>query len=222
MKYFILGYNNAPIGESGESCKSIYDLQDACAVCGTGAKLVGKLRTKALTKVTKDFFATLDTDYIISERLYEKLVSEKIKIGELANIIDYKNNDLPFYHLYTNIFFPVAARKGGLVIEDQCPFCKRNGYFNKVIIGNPQKKIPTQTFPVDLCYSLPDIEVLNISDFFFTWECMGLSNLVAQGNKVIRYARPLLIVSDKFKDILEKFKVKGVEFEPVVIDICGA
>jgi len=218
MKYFIIGYNKAPIGESGESCNSKYDFQNACTVCGTGAELIGKLRTKGLSKVTNDFFVTLDSDYIISENLYDKLVNKKIKIGNLLNVLDYKNNNLPFYHLYTNIYFPIAIKKSGLIIEDQCPICKRNGYFNKVIIGDIEKKIPTQIFPIDLHYSLSDMDFLNHSDIFFTWECMGLSNKVVQGNKVERYARPLLIVSEKIKNAFEEYKVKGVVFEPIIIN----
>ena len=218
MKYFIIGYNKAPIGESGESCNSKYDFQNACTVCGTGAELIGKLRTKGLSKVTNDFFVTLDSDYIISENLYDKLVNKKIKIGNLLNVLDYKNNNLPFYHLYTNIYFPIAIKKSGLINEDQCPICKRNGYFNKVIIGDIEKKIPTQIFPIDLHYSLSDMDFLNHSDIFFTWECMGLSNKVVQGNKVERYARPLLIVSEKIKNAFEEYKVKGVVFEPIIIN----
>lgn len=217
MKYYIIGYKKAPIGESGESCNSKYDFQNACPVCGTGAELVGKLKTKGLTKVKNDFFLTLDTDYIISENLYNKLVEKKIKLGLLQNVLDYRNNDLPFYHLYTNIYFPMSNKKNGLIIENQCRICKRNGHFNKVIIGDTEIKIPTEVIPIDLQYSISDLSFLNHSDIFYTWECMGLSNKEVLGNKVERYARPLLIVSERIKNAFEEFKLKNVVFEPILI-----
>ncbi len=217
MRYYIIGYNKAPVGESGESCNSKYDFQNACSVCGTGAELVGKLRTKGIAKVKNDFFLTVDTDYIISEKLYAKLINNNIKLGLLQNVLDYKNSILPFYHLNTNFNFPKINIKNGLIIEDQCEICKRNGHFNKVVIGDIEKKIPTKVFPIDLQYSLSDMDFLNHSDIFYTWECMGLSNKDLSGSKVQRYARPLLIISERIKEVFEEFKIKGVVFEPILI-----
>jgi hypothetical protein len=216
MNYFILDYIRAPKGQSGEPYKSPYSLDKACKVCGTGAILEGNLKTVGLAKVKKDFFVTLDDDYIISEKLYTSLIKDEIKIVELKKIVDYKNHELPFYHLYTNYIFPPASRKNGLEIEGQCPACKKNGYFNKVIIGDVG--VPTIVFPYDIGYESIDRDFLEQSDFFFTWECTGLSNLKAHDNYVVRYARPLLIVSDKFKLILEKYKIKGLKFEEIFID----
>ena len=217
MKYFILNYSKKAIGESGECCKSSYNLDSACKVCGTGASLVGSLRTKGLAKIKKDIFVTLDDDFIISEILYSILINEKIKLGNLNKIVDFKNKDMPFYHLSTNIHLPIALKKDGLIIEEQCSTCKRNGFFNKAIIGNPKINIPTQVFPIALYYSSIDDNFSSISDFFFTWECMGLSNRIPQGNNVIRYARPLLIISEHFKTVLDLYKIKGLDFEPIII-----
>ena len=219
MEYFILSYTKGATSESGESCKSSYNLEDSCDVCGTGAKLVGNLRTKGITKIKKDFFTTLDDDFIISKSLYEDLIKMKLRLGDLKRIVDYKNNELPFYHLNTVLYFPPAIKKDGLIIEDQCQVCKRNGFFNKAIIGDIKMNIPTHVFPVSLHYSMIDNKFLSLSDFFFTWECMGLSNLVAKVNNVVRYARPLLIVSKSFKSILEQNKIKGLEFEQIIIMI---
>jgi hypothetical protein len=217
MEYYILNYVKGVVGESGESCKNIYSFDNACEVCGTGAKLVGKLRTKGLLKTEKFLFETLDGDFIISQRLYEVLIKEGIKLGELQNVVNYKNNDLPFYHLNTDFYFPSATEKEGLITENQCQTCKRNGYFNKAIIGNIKLNIPTRVFPVGLYYSRVNSDFLGLSDLFFTWECIGLSNRVAHGDYVIRYARPLLIVSEHFKTALVSCKIKGLEFEQIII-----
>nr|WP_320058447.1 hypothetical protein [uncultured Bacteroides sp.] len=218
MKYFVLDYNKVTIGESGEACKSSYDLSLACKKCGTGATLQRQLRTIKLGQVSKDFFATLDDDYIISERLYNYLKEEGIKLGKLNKIVNFKNIELPFYHLYSTLTLPPATKKDGLTVENQCSECKRNGYFNTAIFSLPDSNIPTKILPYDLHYQPSDMEIFNQIDFAFTWECMGLSNLKAHGNFVVRYARPLLVVSEKFKLTLEKLKIKGVEFEQIIID----
>lgn len=137
MKYFIVKYYARPRGESGESCKSNYNLEDACKNCGTGAKLVGNLNCKGLTKVSIDFFQTLDWDFLISDNLYKFLLSKGVQISNLKKVFDSKRNELPFYHLYTELNFPKSLPMSeGLVTEDQCPVCKRNGYFCDAKIGN--------------------------------------------------------------------------------------
>jgi len=51
----------------------------------------------------------------------------------------------------------------------------------------------------------------------FTWECTGLSNLTAHDVFVVRYARPLLVISEKFKESLDKYEIKGLKFEEIFI-----
>ena len=218
MKHFILFYCKAPIGEGGELYRSIYDLSHACKKCGTGATLQGQLRTIRLGKVSKEFFETLDGDFIVSKSLYNYLKEEGLKLGELNRIVNFKNIELPFYHLYSTLTLPPARKKDGFTVENQCPECKRNGYFCTAIFSHPDSNRPTKILPYDLHYQPSDMEIFNQIDFAFTWECMGLSNLKAHGNFVVRYARPLLVVSEKFKLTLEKLKIKGVEFEQIIID----
>jgi len=219
MKYFILNYIKGALGESGECCKNNYDFENACEVCGTGAKLIGKLRTKGLSKIKKDFFETLDGDIIISKRLYEELVKEKIRLNDIKNIVDFKNRDLPFFHLSSLLTLPPVTEKEGLVTEGQCSSCKRNGYFNKAIIGNKERNIPTQVFTIGLHYSKINANFLELGDFFHTWECIGLSNRIAYGNYVIRYARPLLIVNERLKTALQKLKISGLDFEQIEFNL---
>lgn len=106
----------------------------------------GQLRTARLPKVSKDFFATLDDDYIISERLYNCLKEEKVKLGELNRILNYRNIELPFYHLYSTLTLPPATKKEGLTVEGQCSECKRNGYFNTAIFAPSGSNVPTKYF----------------------------------------------------------------------------
>lgn len=219
MKYYVIEYHAKPKGESGESCKSIYNLEDACKNCGTGAKLVGNLISKGLAKIHTDFFQTLDWDFLISEQLYKFLLSQGVQIANLRKVLDSKKNELSFYHLYTELDFPESLPSSeGLVTERQCPICKKNGYFCDAKIGDATKGIPTIITPLRLKYEGISKEFLASSELFNTWEHLGLSNLKAEGTKVIRYARPMLIVSERVKKAFEEYGVKNAVFEEVIIN----
>jgi hypothetical protein len=220
MKYYILSYRSFPKGESGESAGSKYDLNNACTSCGTRAELIGTLYTKGLNHVKENFFYTLDGDLLISNEIYSALVKNGIILLQVSQVVDQKGNSLPFYHLNPRLSFPKLLQQSqGLKIEDQCPVCKQNGYFNDVIIGNLAKGISTHAMPLTFHYGGVDASLLSLSDIFHTWEHMGLSNLRAEENKVIRYARPLLIVSEKVKKALGNFKIKKLSFAEVIIHI---
>jgi hypothetical protein len=218
MKYFLLEYNAKPVGESGESCRTVYNLEDACKNCGTGAKTVRNLVTKGLTKVDKDFFQTLDWDFIISEALYKFMLSRSLQI-RLDRVLDIKKNELQFYHLYTEANFPKSLPSSeGLITERQCTVCRRNGYFVDAKIGDITKGIPTVITPLRLKYKGLDYEFLKSSELFNTWEHFGVSNISAEGTNVIRYARPWLIVSERMKKYFEEFGVENAVFEEVIIN----
>lgn len=219
MKYYILTYIGKPIGESGESCKTSYNFDNACNICGTGAQVMGSLRTKGINKERKEhFFLTLDDDEIISEELYALLKKSRIKIENLKKIVDFRNNELDFYHLKTDFYFPKAKRIEGLIIENQCCFCNKNGYFVDAIIGDLEKNIPTKIIPLKVYYSNIDKNLLNQSDIFYTWEHLGLSNRKIERGIIVRYARSLLIISERLKDLLNENKIKYLHFDQIIVD----
>lgn len=218
MRHFIILYNKRPLGESGESCKSDYDLSKACVDCGTGAKLTGNLRVKGFSNIKKDFFVTLDGDYIISTRLYN-LIKENAIDFNLLQVIDSKNNYLDFYHFANYWTLPRFKKDStGFVIDRQCQTCKRNGHFTLAEIGDLEKNIPTVIHSYILKYDEVDFEKHKSELILNTWECFGLSNKIATGKYVIRYARPLTIVSEKIKVIFDKEKLKDIEYEQIIIE----
>lgn len=218
MKHYIISYIKRPLGESGESCKSDYDLSNACNDCGTGAKMIGNLRVKGFSNIKKDFFETLDGDYIISTKLYN-LIQESFSDLGLTQVIDSRNNYLDFYHFNIDATLP-RFNKGssGFVIEGQCQTCKRNGFFTDAEIGNLQKNSPTIIRPYILRYEKIDFEIYNSDLILRTWECFGLSNRAVSDKFMIRYARPLTIVSENIKDIFDREKLKDIKYQQIIIE----
>ncbi len=215
MNYYILRYTGKQKGESGERFSSDYLMNSGCPICGTMIELEGNLTTKGLKNVNNDFFETLDGDFIISIFFFKFMISHNIKLGSLNNVIDIDGTKLPLFYLKPHYYFPRADKVSGLIIENQCYFCKQNGYFNDVIIGDLEKDIPTIVMPVILEYNNIDNELLNKSDTFYTWEHMGVSNRNAEVSRERRFARPMLIVSENFKELIESSKFKNIQFERV-------
>jgi len=218
MQFYIITYTDRPIGESGESCKSDYNLDHACPKCGTGAKLNGNLRVKGISNVRKDFFETLDGDYLISGQLYEKLKDLHPEF-ELSAVVDIGNQELEYFHLYSHTILPRFNKKSsGFVIEDQCPHCLRNGYFNDAKIGDLDRGIPTEITPVKLCYEESNFEPLLGKNILQTWECLGLSNRRPHDRYAVRFARPWIIVSQDLKQIFERQGLSAIRYEEIKIE----
>lgn len=218
MKFYVLKYTANPKGYSGERCNSSYDVSNSCSNCRSGVKLIGNLITKGITNVRTSFFVTLSGDFLISQELYDFMSGKGLRIKELRIVVDYKKKELPYYHLYTEQVFPKFLQNSeGLIIENQCPICHRNGYFSDVKIGDNKKNIPTVITPLVLRYTEIPLNFLESSEFFSTWEYLGLSNLKVEGIKIVRYARPMMIVSERIKLAFEEFGVKNAKFEEVII-----
>lgn len=219
MKYYVLEYHGEPKGYSGERCKSTYDLSEACKNCGTGARLVNSLITKGISAIKKPFFMTLSGDFLVSEELYKFLLSKDIRINKLQKVTDSKKNKLPFYHLYTEIDFPKSLPTSkGLITERQCSVCKKNGYYCDAIIGDPLNGIPTILAHLRLIYRGLNKEFLASSELFNSWEHLGVSNLKDEGANIVRYARSMLIVSERIKWNFEGFGVGNAGFEEIIIN----
>jgi hypothetical protein len=220
MKYYVLTSKSSAKGESGESAGSRYDLRGACKNCGTGAELIGALHTKGLKDVKSDLFYTLDGDLLVSKILYSAFLNEGLMLNRVNEVIESIDIKLPFYHIDPKISLPKRSPQSqGLKVESQCTVCKQNGYFNDVVMGDLEKGISTHVKPLEFHYEGIGENLLKQSDVFHTWEHMGVSNLRVEGNKVIRYARPLLIVSEKFKRVVESFKIKKIIFNEIILHL---
>jgi hypothetical protein len=219
MKYYLIIYKGKLIGESGESCDSTYELQNACTTCGTNAQLTGNLIAKRISNVKLDFFQTIDRDYLLSDKLFNFLKKRGLKIEPMVRVIDLKKEETGFYYFKSNFNLPKTTHMTtGLKTEDQCPICKRNGYYNDVKYQESEEGIKKTYPPIHLVYGNIKDDLLESSDIFNTWEHFGLSNLKIEGIKVLRYARPMLVVSELIKRAFEEYDVKNALFEEVKMD----
>lgn len=222
MKFYLLFNTVKETGYSGEGAGGQYNMETGCKNCGTACKLIGNLPINAV-KLKRDFIQTLDRDYLISDKLFSALNSVDVKIGRLLHILNSKSREeLPYYHFNPQFTFPeMLPESEGIKTDDQCPVCKRNGFYdyriypkddNGEIIVEQIKDVPRKYI-----YNIPDKTILEKSDIFFTWEHFGPSNLIASGNKVVGFARPRLIVSERVKSVFEKCSVKNTLFEEIFI-----
>lgn len=235
MNYYIFSYNGAIYGKSGECYKTNYDLTEACPKCGTGAFLKDKLIVSGIKKANKDLFITFNDDFIISENLFN-YISEKLELEFCNKVLGVKGESLPFYNFSTKISLPKANILDGLIVENQCSFCKRNGYYNALISDNNIEINSQRIKPILLNYSNSVIPVSH--HILSSWEHIGSSNIrntsivLTNENidnlykndvrwtveKQVRYARPLIIVSEQLKTLLERFVVKNIKFSKVIIE----
>ncbi|GAB3532948.1 hypothetical protein GCM10027443_17470 [Pontibacter brevis] len=214
-KYYIITYCGSASGESGEQCGTDYIFDNACDACGTGAELKSNLKVRGIAKTKKDFFETVNGDCLISKNLKERIDEMLPNLG-LKQVYDKKNQPLDFYHLYTRLNLPKFKKTStGYVIENQCPVCMRNGFYNDVSIGNP-----TTVKALIFKYKYEDLVLNSNSIILKTWECSGLSNRVKSGNKIVRFARPWIVVREDLKEVLESEKVKNIHFEQIKIEGC--
>lgn len=212
MNYYLLDYRGALIGKSGESIGSEYTLTNACSECGTGAKYIGNFKFKSDSK-NKNFYVTLDGDYIISDEIYNALLQADCKI-EFAETETKRGEKLPYWHMTSEVEFPSVDFSPSLRVEPlwQCPVCKKNGWIG----SNLRENGKTHILPFLFSYKEVSQQLLNKSDVFVTWECFGKSSIKVEGIFGIGFARPILIVSEKVKNVLTSYS-KFFEFEKIDI-----
>ncbi len=214
---YIFILRRAPYGEGGPTYGTKFDLSMACDRCGTGAKQIGPLLLKnSEIPKKRDIVETLDDELLISQILRNKFENNKIKGVELRPVLNFrKKNSMGYWEIYPLHTLPkVSPDSIGISTENQCPKCKRDGHFDVL----KQKKL--------YIYKEISNDFLQQADIFNTWEHFGNSNLIPDPplppsvygfQKIVHFAKPRLIMSEKAKKMFESWKLRGVEFVPVTI-----
>jgi len=180
-----------------------YSLEKACNKCGSGALRISPLILPLSSSTKNKMFATLDREIIISEELRDELINHGINCFD--QVLNTKKSFVPFYVLVPELVLPPFSQNTkGFERERACAVCGRDGYFN----------IPR--VPLEIHYDNIE-EATKSKDLLCTYELFGLS-IIREPFKESAFAAPKHIISERFKEILEKMKVKNIDFEPVFFD----
>jgi hypothetical protein len=188
---------------SGPAAGTRYDLGDACSVCGTGARQIGPLKVKAKRAIEKlDIILTLDRDVLLSARVGEELQRESS--DALGPVADANGRPLPVLQLRAQETLPhFSSRTTGVLREDPCASCDRNGHFGDV--GQPYR----------LVYESVQ-EAIWKNDVLATWECFGVSALRSPFSDSV-IALPVHVISQRLFERLRRAGVRPIEFQPIEI-----
>jgi hypothetical protein len=129
-----LAVERAPKGFGGPKHGTRFDMRSACGRCGTGATQASPLMVRAaeLPK-TGDVVQTLDNDLLIPHRVVDVLRGSQVAGIELRPIMCVDGGKVdPWVQLIaTTALPPMAETADGIVVENQCPACRRDGYFHR-------------------------------------------------------------------------------------------
>ena len=216
-KLYVFILRRAPHGEGGPIYGTKFDLSAACDVCGTDAKQIGPLllNSSEIPK-NKEIIETLDHELLTSLKIKELFETKNIKGMKFFSVLNYQNNQpLEYWQIEPQFTLPPLSEESrGIITERQCPKCKRDGFFDTV----KEKQ--------NYIYKSLNKSFLQQADIFNTWEHFGNSNLVEDPplppgtfgpRRVLHFAKPRLIVSEKIKQLFEDLKIRGANFEEVIV-----
>lgn len=188
---------------SGPAAGTQYDLKDACPVCGAGARQIGPLRVKAKRAMEKPpIFLTLDHEVLLSARVAHEL--QRQCPDALGPVTDVHGRPLPVLQLLAqDTLPPFSTRTTGVLREEPCLSCNRNGHFGDV--GQPYRLV-YEAVP----------EAIWTHDVLATWECFGGSALRSPFSDSV-IALPVRVISRRAFDMLRRSGVRPIEFQPVEI-----
>jgi hypothetical protein len=190
-------------GNGGPKYGTKFDLSDACPLCGSGAKQISSLRVRPSDlKGKAGIVNSSDYDYLFSENLVgSSFENIKSQFRQVKSSID--GSFLPWWQLLPQIHLPYfEASSLGILRENHCHICNRDGYFHDAFC------------PIELKYDKNKITENNISAINFTSELFG-NSVIKDPMENSHFAQPMLIVNVEVFKMLYMQKVKGLEFLPI-------
>lgn len=194
-------------GSVGPKYGTEYDMSHACPLCGTGAIQTSPLYLNPSEIPRKGaIFQTYDHEKLVSLEVANALKSAGVTGLELRPAKSYKAPvELPWVQLLAHEQLPpMSPASKGILRENPCPLCGRDGYF-----GSAHE-------PMEIEYNADQVAIDSLPDVVHTYEYFGKSRLEVPFTNSY-FARPLLLVKPKVFKVLRQQKVRGVEFVPVSI-----
>jgi len=190
-------------GMGGPKHGTEYDLSCACQSCGTGARQVSPL-VLSMSGVSRraPIFETPRGEMLVGEDLKQKIDAIHPRGLELREAIGLGGTGLGFFQLLPEHEMPpMAPSTEGLLRDEPCAGCSRNGYFGAL------------EHPMRIRYLEEDLDATD-SDAYFTYEWFGYSKLLTPLAESL-LAHPLLLISPRMYEVFADDRLRGLKFEPV-------
>ncbi len=203
--FLALRIDRPPKGQGGPTYGTDYEMSRACRRCGTGARQISALILKASELEKKgDVTQTLDNERLVSPSLADVLRGERLTGLELRPVRSTKPAETVSWvqMVATEELPPMAQETEGVAVENQCPTCRRDGFFH------------TNKRPEQITYSSREVNPSALPDVVRTWEHFG-NSILKQPFEESHFAQPLFLVKPRVYEILRQNKIRGVVFTPV-------
>lgn len=194
-----------PTGDGGSTYGTQFDLSQACSVCGSGARQASPLILKTGDLPAKAKVAvTNDSEILFQETVVQELLDSGFPQDVLNAVQASKENTpLPWRQLHPLADLPpMSPETRGIVREDGCPNCGRDGYFSD------------GEHPIVIQYDINDLDLNGLPPVVATWERFGNSQLRFPIEES-HFAPPLIIVKQKIYQILRSLRLRGLDFTPI-------
>lgn len=185
-----------------------FDLSKSCEICRAGMNISSNLFLNESDIPKKnDISQTYDHQVLISRRIKDSLEKENILgVGFIPIFSSRIKKNLNWFKIHPKkILPPFSGSSKGITIENQCTKCHRTGFY-----GYP-------TYPIELHYDKLNESILKNADIFYTYEFFGYSEIRKPIEDSI-ISNPLHIFKPKILNIFNDLKIKGLFFEPVIVN----
>lgn len=199
-----------PTEQGGPFHGTEYDLSTACPICGSGAIQVSPLLVSArLIRSKSQFVQTLHGEVIVSRQIALALREARVDGIELRQVVSHVGREpLPWWQILVRESLPpMDNRSKGILVEQSCPACNRDGRF------------ASSTRPLELVYNMDDRIFCNENMARRTFELFGKS-AIARPFQNSSFAQPLIMISSSVLSILRPFS-REVHLLPVRLEMEG-
>lgn len=189
----------------GQTCDR-FDFSTACPCCGIGARQIAPLVIPNSSLPKKGSICrTLEGYILLSQPLRDALVKADLSGPEFRQVVSPRGEPLNCWQMSASFEMPPmneeTRRRLRGRLQDGCPKCGRDNFFD----GKFE--------PVLFTYDRSSLGDLALPDVVRTYECFGISGF----NVKAWLAQPYILVKPKVFDIFRRLKVRGVDFDPVII-----
>lgn len=197
---------------TGEECGTKYDEKVACEICGANRKQIDHLILKKGTIPKRDIAKTIGGEVVVSERFVNAMKRWNLK-GLVFTPINFEKHSSDYYQLIANT--EIVLSMNSITGVDPWDFSEgsEGGIYNvsgySIKFEKEIYKCPNgDTIGLNL---LSEPHVLNSSlikenDFWASKQKIGVKRGLLR-------PEPLYFCSQKFRKIVEKEKLSGLEFE---------